>query len=636
LSPLVVDTLHYRPFRNNGNLYREEINIMNRVLPILIACTVGAAAAIAQPATGPLLIEHVRVFDGTRILDNRSVLVESGVIRSVAATIPRPPDATIVDGAGKTLLPGLIDAHTHTIVEASLQQAPVFGVTTDLDMFTDPAVAASIKKRQKEGDLLDYADLRSAGYLATVPGGHGTEYGIKVPTLTRPEEAQSWVDARIAEGSDYIKIVYDDMLEYGIGKPSPTLTKEVMKALTDAAHKRGKLVVVHIGSLQQALDAIDAGADGLAHLFAGPASAPDFGKLAASHGIFVVPTLTVLNTICATNFDSDLASDPRLKPYLPPSETTAMQAHFGLPVKVSCEGASVAVRQLKAARVPILAGTDAGNPGTTQGASIHGELELLVRAGLTPAEALHAATAASSAAFRLDDRGQIAPGKRADLVLVNGDPTTDIRQTRDIVAVWKAGHAIDRAAWKASVAKQIEDQAGAKNAAPPRGSESGWIADFEQEGAPQARFGAGWMVSTDQVAGGKSTAKMEVIPGGAEGSKNALRVTGEVAIGFAFPWSGVMFSPGPSPMAPVNLSARKEIQFWAKGDGHTYQIMLFSQRLGYRPATLTFVAGPEWKQFTLPFASFGGVDGSDIMAIVWSGGPEIGKFEFELDNIRIQ
>ena len=386
---------------------------MNRVLPILIACTVGAAAAIAQPATGPLLIEHVRVFDGTRILDNRSVLVESGVIRSVAATIPRPPDATIVDGAGKTLLPGLIDAHTHTIVEASLQQAPVFGVTTDLDMFTDPAVAASIKKRQKEGDLLDYADLRSAGYLATVPGGHGTEYGIKVPTLTRPEEAQSWVDARIAEGSDYIKTVYDDMLEYGIGKPSPTLTKEVMKALTDAAHKRGKLVVVHIGSLQQALDAIDAGADGLAHLFAGPASAPDFGKTRRIAWHFCRPHADRPEHHLRHQLRFGSGNDPRLKPYLPPSETTAMQAHFGLPVKVSCEGASVAVRQLKAARVPILAGTDAGNPGTTQGASIHGELELLVRAGLTPAEALHAATAASSAAFRLDDRGQIAPGQES-------------------------------------------------------------------------------------------------------------------------------------------------------------------------------------------------------------------------------
>jgi imidazolonepropionase-like amidohydrolase len=609
---------------------------MRQALRILIAGTVSVVAVVAQPASKPLLIEHVRVFDGTRILDNRSVLVEGGMIRSVAGTIARPADAILVDGAGKTLLPGLIDAHTHTIGEASLEQAPVFGVTTDLDMFTDPATAASVKKRQKAGELLDYADLRSSGYLATVPGGHGTEYGMKVPTLTRPEEAQAWVDARIAEGSDYIKIVYDDLLEYGVPTPRPTLTKEVVKALADAAHKRGKLAVVHIGSLQQALDAIGAGADGLAHLFVGPASAPDFGKLAASHHIFVIPTLTVLNSICATPFDSELAGDARLKPYLPPAAVTAMQGGFPLPAKPRCEGANEAVRQLKAAGVPILAGTDVGNPGTTQGASVHGEMELLVRAGLTPAEALHAATAAAAAAFKLDDRGQIAAGKRADLVLVNGDPTTDIRQTRDIVAVWKAGHAIDRSAWKASIAKQIEDQAKEKTAPAPRGSESGWIADFEQEGAPQAKFGAGWMVSTDQIAGGKSNGKMDVVAGGAEGSQHALRVTGEVVEGYAYPWSGAMFSPGPFPMAPANLSARKAIQFWAKGDGRTYRIMVFSQQKGYLPAMQTFVAGPEWKQFTLPFASFDGIDGSDIMAIVWCGGPKTGTFEFEIDSVRME
>jgi hypothetical protein len=263
-------------------------------------------------------------------------------------------------------------------------------------------------------------------------------------------------------------------------------------------------------------------------------------------------------------------------------------------------------------------------------------LELLVRAGLTPAEALHAATAATAAAFHLDDRGQIAAGKRADLVLVNGDPTIDIRQTRDIVAVWKAGHPIDRAAWKTSIAKQADDRAKTTKAPPPPGSESGWISDFEQAGEPKARFGAGWSISTDQLAGGKSTAKMEVVSGGAEGSKSALRVTGEVSQGFAYPWSGVMFSPGPAPMAPANLSGRKALQFWAKGNGQTCQIMLFSQRLGYRPATQTFVAGPDWKQFTLPFASFGELDGSDIMAIVWSAGPQTGAFEFELDNIQIK
>jgi hypothetical protein len=454
--------------------------------------------------------------------------------------------------------------------------------------------------------------------------------------LTRPGEAQAWVDARIAEGSDYIKVVYDDSVEYGVDKPRPTLNKEVLKALVDAAHKRGKLVVMHIGSLQQALDAIDAGTDGLAHLFVGSTSAPDFGKIAAAHHIFVVPTLSVLNTICATDFDSQLADDARMKPYLLPSERAMMTARFGLPTTPSCEGAVEAVHQLKAAHVPILAGTDAGNPGTTQGASIHGEMELLVRAGLTPTEALHSATAATAAAFHLDDRGQIAVGKRADLVLVNGDPTTDIRQTRYIVAVWKDGHAVDRAAWKALAAKQIEDQAKAKNGAPPAGSESGWISDFEQDGTPQAKFGSGWMLSMDQMAGGKSVAKMQVVPGGAEGSKSALRVSGEVLQGYAFPWAGVLFSPGASPMAPANLSTRKAVQFWARGDGQSCQLMLFSQHLGYRPAIQTFVPGPEWKQFTLPFASFGDIDGSDIMAIVWSGGPKLGPFEFQLDNIRLQ
>jgi len=129
---------------------------------------------------------------------------------------------------------------------------------------------------------------------------------------------------------------------------------------------------------------------------------------------------------------------------------------------------------------------------------------------------------------------------------------------------------------------------------------------------------------------------MEIAPGGAEGSKSYLLVTGEVIAGFAFPWSGVLFSPGPSMMAPANLSARKAIQFWAKGDGRTYEIMLFSKRLGYRPVTQTFVAGPEWKQFSFPFSSFSGADGSDIIGIAWVAGPQTGAFTLGLDNIRLE
>jgi imidazolonepropionase-like amidohydrolase len=98
--------------------------------------------------------------------------------------------------------------------------------------------------------------------------------------------------------------------------------------------------------------------------------------------------------------------------------------------------------------VPILAGTDAPNPGTAHGISLHRELELLVRAGLPPVEALRAATSLPARAFRLLDRGRIAPGLRADLLLVGGDPTVDILATRNIRAVWKLGHATDREAFR--------------------------------------------------------------------------------------------------------------------------------------------------------------------------------------------
>ncbi len=577
-----------------------------------------AALASAQP----LYIQHVRVFDGNRVLENTSVVVDGGLIRAVGPNAAKPAAARVIDGTGKTLLPGFIDSHTHTIEAASLQQAPIFGVTTDLDMFTVPASAAAIKKERAPG----YANLFTAGYLATAPGGHGTEYGIPVPTLTKPEEAQAWVDARIAEGSDYIKAVLDDSLEYGVAKPIPTLSKETLQALAVAAHKRGKLLVVHIGTLQQAIDAINAGADGLAHLFVGPAAGPDFGKLAAAHHIFVVPTLSVLNTICATKFDSELAADSHIAPYLPPASLGAMQRTFGMTAKIGCEGANEAIRQSKAANVPILAGTDAGNPGTTQGASMHGEMELLVRAGLTPVEALHAATAAPAAAFHLDDRGQIAAGKRADLVLVKGNPTTDILATRDIAAVWLGGVEIDRAVWKSSVAKQNEDAAKQKTDPAPTGSEAGLIADFENTSTPAAKFGV-FSITTDQLAGGKSVAKMEVTAG-------SLAVSGEVKEGFGFPWAGVIFSPGPTPMAATNLSSRKEIQFSAKGEGETYELMVFTKKGGYQPALQTFVAGSEWKQFTFPFAKFG-TDGSDVMGIAWTAGPKTGKFVFALDNIRL-
>jgi imidazolonepropionase-like amidohydrolase len=217
------------------------------------------------------VIRGARVFDGHRVLEQTDVWVDSGKIKAVGKSLKVPSTVKAIDAAGDTLLPGLIDSHTHAWGTA-LKEAEIFGVTTELDMFTDVKYMQQTKKEQAEGKDLDLADLRSAGTLATAPGGHGTEYGIPIPTLSSPSEAQAWVDARIAEGSDYIKIVIDDASAYGSHRP--TLDQQTLKALIEAAHKRGKLVVVHIGTQRDARNAIDAGADGLAHLFADSAPTP--------------------------------------------------------------------------------------------------------------------------------------------------------------------------------------------------------------------------------------------------------------------------------------------------------------------------------------------------------------------------
>ncbi|MFA9453824.1 MAG: hypothetical protein ACERK6_07895, partial [Candidatus Aminicenantaceae bacterium] len=99
-------------------------------------------------------------------------------------------------------------------------------------------------------------------------------------------------------------------------------------------------------------------------------------------------------------------------------------------------------------------------------------------------------------------------------------------------------------------------------------------------------------------------------------------------------WAGAFFSPGPAMMQPANLSARSSINFWAKGDGKTYSVMIFAQSLGFMPAMLSFEAGPEWKEHTFLFEDFS-IDGSDIMGIFIGGSDELGDFKLNIDNVRL-
>ena len=359
----------------------------------------------------PVLIRDVRLFDGERVAEHRSVLLAGAEIRRVGDQhMEAPPGAVVIDGQGRTLLPGLIDAHVHLPddPEDAMRQALLLGVTTQLDMFSAGDRLREIKALEAE-DRAGLSDVRTAGTGVTAPGGHPTQMGgPPIPTLASATDAQAFVDARIAEGADYIKIIHDDGSGFpGATTRTPTLDNQTVRAVVEAAHKRGKLAVVHAMSEMSAREAIEAGADGLAHLFVSEKPSAGFGAFAAAHHVFVVPTLTTLYLICGKSEGPALIADPRIGPGIA-ERWRGMMAMTPRPeLNQYCDGTDDAVRQLSQARVPVVAGTDAPVPGSTYGASVHAELLLLVRAGLTPVQALTAATSASARSFRLTDRGRI-------------------------------------------------------------------------------------------------------------------------------------------------------------------------------------------------------------------------------------
>ena len=169
---------------------------------LLLGMQTASAGETLRGNIKPFAIKNVRIFDGTSILTENTILVENGVISELGQfkVMEYPPGTEIIDGTGHTVMPGLIDCHTHIYdpvylkePELELRKALVFGVTTELDMMTDPAVAARIKKLKAEGRGRDMADIFTSGFMLTSSGGHGTEYGIKNPPPPGPGEMESWI-----------------------------------------------------------------------------------------------------------------------------------------------------------------------------------------------------------------------------------------------------------------------------------------------------------------------------------------------------------------------------------------------------------------------------------------------------------
>ena len=270
------------------------------------------------------------------------------------------------------------------------------------------------------------------------------------PTLTAADQAGQFVAERVAAGSDYLKIIS------GTGGLWPSLDPGTILALVIAAHTRGLVVVAHVSSTAGAGEVVSAGADVVAHV---PADAELDKALAgrmAEAGIVVGPTLATIENTLGEPGGAAVAGDPRLAEALGDAWarrlTSAAPGWHGRQMPPYSR-AEDNVRRLADAGVTLLAGTDAPNPGTVFGASLHRELELLVRCGISPAQALAAATAEPARVFGLADRGRVAAGQRADLVLVSGDPLTDITATRAIERIWRGGIACDRHAFVASAAE---------------------------------------------------------------------------------------------------------------------------------------------------------------------------------------
>jgi imidazolonepropionase-like amidohydrolase len=405
---------------------------------LLLAAT--GASAQAPSSDVVVTIKGAKVFDGRWVLEADTVIVEGSTIIAVGRGLP--PRGKVIEGAGATLLPGLIDSHTHTGANtANLRDALLFGVTTELEMGGE--WQAEARKRAAADDTI--ADFRTPFDGVTPPGGHPTE--LLPPNIVRlssstPAEARKYVDTIVAGGADYIKI----LIEGGevLGHPGlPELSTAMIEETVAAAHDHGKMALAHALTIFNVERAVRAGVDGLAHVFIDRPYTQEIIRLIARSHTFVTPCLTLNWSIMGGNGKA-LADDPRVAPNLRPAWRKSLSSSMNTWHGNTFQSVVDTVAALHEAGVDILAGTDASVPapglgGLAHGASLHDELRRLVNARLTPIEALRAATSTPARRFDLRDRGRIAPGLRADLLLVAGDPTTTITDTLSIKKVWKRG-----------------------------------------------------------------------------------------------------------------------------------------------------------------------------------------------------
>ena len=451
-----------------------------------IACAGGAPTLVERPdSPAPvLLIAGTDVWDVAtgEVQRGQDVLLRDQRIHAVgpAGTLAVPREATRIDGRGATLLPGLIDMHGHIFAdpsppwqlsvpdpEAVLRSYLYSGVTTVLDPSDPSGDAFSRRDHIQQGKLLG-PRVYTAGPALTAPGGHPVALvEIAAPAwiawylapraalqIATPEAGREAVDALASEGADFVKVIVDR-----IPGDVPHMGEAEVRAIVEAARARGLRVVAHIGSTRDALITGRAGVAAWVHgVYSDRIPQRDIAEL-ASFGIPMVATLEVFDSYA--RMSSGQRPPTRLERESAPPEVLAgfedLPAESALldnfadwlaDLQRSREHARENLRRLRAAGVRLLAGSDTQS-GVFPGPGLHRELARLEEIGMSPSEVIRAATL-DSARFLTDSDapgfGHVAPGARADLLLVEGDPRRDLAALSNIREVILGGVRLQREA----------------------------------------------------------------------------------------------------------------------------------------------------------------------------------------------
>jgi imidazolonepropionase-like amidohydrolase len=398
-------------------------------------------------ADSSFLVVNARVFDGDRVLDQTDVAVEGGVIRAVGRDLTGWNRLATIDGAGSTIMPGLIDAHAHVATVADPRQALQFGVTTVLDLGAAGVPQEQVfQVRAAARTATDMADVFSAGFMATMRRPAGSTR----PLVTSVDEAVRFADARRADGADYLKLQLNGARSATLGDPN--MSEAMAVALVARAHANGMKAIAHIETLADVEVALAAGVDGLAHVWRRGGANTDIARRIRERGVFVIATLAIPDGFLQGR--ARLRDDPRFQGRLSAPLLDYLTRPFTAPLvgsslddlRASYAAHRDGVQSLVQAGATLVVGTDASAGGSpaAHGISVHREIELLTEAGLSPLQVLRAATSTPADVFSLSDRGRIVVGRRADLLMVRGNPIDDITATRDTLRVWRAGIALRR------------------------------------------------------------------------------------------------------------------------------------------------------------------------------------------------